>query len=596
MENADYPQAPPFLESIIRAVESHLSEEEQTDFAATAEWDSSDEGEQLLALEDAVGSVWYTTHFLSPEAWSKEDEELLASAFKKNAHLENFEVARFDYEREVNQNNLLLENLVQIGESGTSLARRLPKPLGLDKTVLGNLIALLPRGGQLDLTNGLPPGITKSVIYRLLRWIEALPPFHREIFSGVTIICGKSDCEFTPTRIPGIGFQFHNRQIFVEEGVASSVIRVAPDTVVQMRILGKLPQKSPEFRVHTNGKLGQSGMSPKIDVNFACKLLRISSEKSSLEITRSVKSLDLPFGAIEFSFSESSKALRLEDQLSRAWWFEDHQTLITVMQSDQVYLVQQDRLQRIGHLPFSNYGIDCSINNEMSLIAISSLGPEILFIDVRNEEAHLKDLQPIPHELWTAISDLQYSGQEFEFLNVEPIPLPESIAKVPLSHLRWFDYKPEMALLKIGIETAGDLLHEERGLLQERVKFRERDFEDIQPLIANLLLDKWHGTLDGETQLGVWEGIRRRGWVGPIPDNDKYDAPKVVDESLLRRVNLENRILGVEFDDDFLEIELDLGLVMRLDAEMQVESLQVIPWSPNRFVQRIYNQSLEMDD
>lgn len=594
-----YVQAPPFFDAIVTAISKDRLNVDQKFFEEDDRNPANEldrDGHGLSSLEALCGPEWYNTVFLSRVKFSRSDEEVLERAFESECFLETFEIDRFDYERLINDGDEFVSRLSSLTPSGPEMKRRLPKAFKGSLESLTHVLKMLPDEGQLILSAGVLQSTPKEDLYRVMRWIQAFPPLHREIVDGVTVICAVENCENAPFRIPGIGFQFMNRERFAEEDAdySSPMITISKD--VRIEWVTPAEKNGNKFTVLANGKAAQEGNVPKVDVNFATKRLRIESNNKFLEITRSVKTLALAHGSIEFKSQSSAPATRLDAQISRAWWFDRHSLLIFSTQSNQLYSWKNDQVTRLGEIPFDNYGIDCSVNDLFSKVVVSSRGAD--FIEFKLEGDHrptFKTLGSVPYAIWGSILSTQYKPAIEVARGLVSAELPDTLAATALFGLRWFEFKHEMAMMKAGIATVGDLLSLTPAELKEKVSLRSLDLERLEWEIEQFLRDTLVDDAAGVIQERIWLGLNERGWVTELGEDDTYELPKITDERALRGVQLENEITSVEFEGESVVLTLGIGIKVVLSESLDLDALRVPPWQPNRFKQRRFNsEKLEL--
>ena len=588
-----YVQAPPFFEQIVSAITTGLTSEELFD---PDEADSGfDIDDRLLSLEELVGPEWYARVFLTPSKFLDPDFEILSSAFKRGCFLEPHEIDRFEYEVIINGGKQQVDQLMRGTESGMELQRLFPTEFKGDVVELREILGLLPVNSQLDLTSGIFERLPKRSVNKLLRWIQAFPPLHREIIDDKTVICGLENCPNQPERIPGIGFQFRSIRVFDKKSdhTRTRLIPISPNAPIKES--KNYISHEVLFNVLANGKPVQVGASPKLDVNFACKKLLIESESVQIQIIRQVKTLERPYGSINFTVNEG-EVITLEDQISRAWWFAGHNLLVFITQSEQVYTLLGEELHHVGAIDFSNYGVDCAVNKELSKLVISSLGPDFIEFDLceRRNSTRLS-LGEIPQNLWDEILANQYKAEPQNSTCSDSLNIKPEILVTPLAHVRWFEYKQEMALLKNGIETVGQLLSLSRDQAIEKGKIRVRDLDDLEWQIESLLNSELNQDSTGAIRDQLWSNLESSGWVGELGDDPSYELPQIRDRKVLESARLENQITGASFEGSNLILKLAAGIDIFLDSDLETEAIYVRPWMPSSFLQRRFNRTKDMD-
>lgn len=589
--NEPYVQAPPFFDSIARAVlaslEGNYVEADSDETTCLGEIDQ----DRLSSLESLCSPEWYQGVFLTPSKLSEVDFEILHSVFQRGCFLEPFEVDRFEFEVIMNGGQELVDRLTKSSPSGLELKRRFPKEFKGDVQHLREILGVIPENGLLDLTTGIPEDIPKVVVYKVLRWIQAFPPLHREIVNGSTMICAVENCPNGAVRIPGNGFHSQGIEVVDVEGFENSSDIVSIPTGTPLQEARTARREGLKFRVLANGKVVQEGIEPKLDVNFACKQLVIESENSHLEIVRHVKSLERPYGSIELAL-DGGALNKLDTQLSRAWWFAEHKLLVFVTQADQVFSFTNGHLSHLGAISFSNYGIECAVNGDASRIVISSLGPDFIdFYQGISKSSSRITLGEVPHGMWEEILAKQYKPNVLGFQKASNRNLPAPLLETPLAHVRWFEYKQERALLKSGIETVGQLFAKTKDEAKEMGKLRVRDLDQIEWNIESFLNDKLQSDESGELRERIWLDLESRGWVGELGANSRYELPTIRNRKLLASVRLENQITGTYFDGPNLILKLASGLDVSLNSDYETQLIYVRPWTPNGFLQRRFNLS-----
>lgn len=588
-----YVQAPPFFEQIVSAITNGLTSQELFDADENANGIYIDD--RPLSLEELVGPEWYARVFLTPSKFLDPDYEILSSAFKRSCFLEPHEIDRFEYEALINGGKQQVDQLMRGTESGMELQRLFPAEFKGDVVELREILGLLPVNSQLDLTSGIFERLPKRSVNKLLRWIQAFPPLHREVIDDKTVICGLENCPNQPERIPGIGFQFRSIRVFDQNSDHSRMrfVPIPPNARIE-ESKNYISHEVP-FEVFANDKSVQVGASPKLDVNFACKKLVISSKPVQIEIFRQVKTLDRPYGSTHFTVN-GDEAITLEEQISRAWWFVGLNLLVFITQSDQVYTLLGAELSHLGTIDFSNYGVDCAVNQTLSKLVISSLGPDLIEFDLceRRNSARLS-LGEIPQNLWDEILANQYKAESQNSTRSDSLNIKPSILVTPLSHVRWFEYKQEMALLKNGIETVGQLLSLSRDEAIEKGKIRVRDLENLEWQIESLLNSELESDSTGAIRDKIWTNLESKGWVGELGDDPSYELPKIHDPKVLESARLESNITGAFFEGSDLILKLSCGVDIALDSDLEPHAIYVRPWTPISFLQRRFNRTKALD-
>lgn len=586
-----YIQAPPFFNAIIRAISASLeSEVAETEEEFETENEEVDQ-DRFVSLEERCDPGWYRGVFLTQSKLSESDFEILHKAFKRGCFLEQFEVDRFEYEAVINGGHLLVEKLINGSQLGLELKRRLPKEFKGDVQKLREILDLLPETGVLDLTTGVPKSAPKPVLHKVLRWIQAFPPLHREIVNGQTVICAQGGCPNMPPRLPGVGFMFQGIEAADEKGLEISPSIVSIPTSTPLHEGKAVRHTGIEFRVLANEKVVQDGFEPKLDVNFASKKLVIESEDSRLEIIRHVKTLDRPYGSLEIT-SNQGQTHNLETQLSRAWWFAEHELLVFVTQADRVYSLKNGCLSHLGSITFSNYGIDCTVNRDASRLVISSLGPE--FIDFRlgkAKEFYRFTLGEVPHEMWDDVIAKQYKPDSRGVNEVTNHTALGPMTEKPLAMVRWLENKQEAALLKEGIKTVAQLLALTTDEAKQKGALRDHDVDQIAWDIEYFLKTEYKFDEVGEIRERIWRDLEKRGWVGELGADSSYELPSIRNPKLLAAARLENQITGTYFEGSRLVLQLSSGLDVLLNSDFETQLIYVNPWTPNSFMQRRFNLS-----
>lgn len=586
--NEPYVQAPPFFRAIVQATSRALAEEiDDSDFehSMVHEYDE----DRIVPFEDLCDPEWYENVFLTQTKFTDSDAAVILAALTHDCVLAPYEVDRFEYEIIVNGGQALVDRLSRSTPSQLELKRVASGGVKFDQQQMRSLVKLLPQNGQLDLTTGVPKGIPKQALHRVLRWIQAFPPLHREIVNGRTVICAIETCPNLPERIPGHGFVFRNRPTGAKNAFDYST-RVAM-FLSRTRIEEDRPkeQDSDPFSVLVNGTVVQHGQEAKLDVNFSSKSITIDSGNANLEIVRQVKTLDRPYGAIEIRTKDGAPKI-LETQVSRAWWFSAQQMLVFVTQSDQIYSWLRGNLEHLGEIPFSNYGIACAVNLDLSELVISSSGQEFLRIHLGGQAITQRvKLGEIPRAFWDEILAIQCQTERNNSTGLEPASAPSPASVTPLSHVRWFEYKQEMTLFKAGITTVGQLLARSPESVKELGKLRIHDLDDIESKIEALLNREFRADTTGELREQIWLDLESRGWVKALDPLAEYELPRFCDPSLLEKAKVENQIVGASFLEDKLMLTLRSGLKVVLNSELEADVIYVQPWLPNSFLQRRFN-------
>jgi hypothetical protein len=364
------------------------------------------------------------------------------------------------------------------------------------------------------------------------------------------------------------------------------------DTPVRLRDVIQHSYPKPRFRVYKNGELAQEGFDEEIKVKFSNKKISIVTETSTLQISREVKTAECPQGKITLSVEGYNAEVVLKDQLSRAWWFGQSDSLVFVTTQSQVYLLRSGELVNLGSLALDTYGLSCALEPNLKRVVFGSRFSEFQLFGIDEDSSDLFGLPQVPQNLWDAIMSLQFSTLQKPDLTVDP-PMPDALADVPLSHLRWFEYRIERALLKLEIVTVGDLLSKDKQLVTELVKFRDGDLEGLEGKITAHLQDSWYAQPPGELMIGVWSGLCARGWVEELPPVEGYSTPQIIDTSYLQDLEVPVRIMRVAYEGGCFSIETQLGVCILLDSALKAVSVEVGSWQPNMFKLRL-NRRLEL--
>jgi hypothetical protein len=575
-----FQQAPPFyewLEDLQQHKTPKLANLSQENYLEEA-------GEVAASLYSLTGPEWYRGKFLAPGKFSDEDKTFLLTAFKNDIFLEPGEIHRLDFELWVNDGESLIHALSQVKPTGIELQRRLPKR-GISKKSLGQIVdalALLPNSARVHLSKISPPEMTKASLYKLLNWLVAYYPAHREIIDGKSIICTRTDCEFTPEPEPRVQAK-KDKAVVSGNGRNFETVTISEDVPLASSNLNNELFES--FKVLKSDIFFEAANHSKLNVNFSRKELVINSQRGSIFIVREVKTPLDPLGKVSFGFLNPASKLSITGQISAAWWFEEVAALVFITQESGVYLLHQESIRKLAQVEGHSWNSSCVLGADKSTFLISLNQDKLLTFGLNDEsQSRSFKLGTIPHSIFLKICEMQIDHFKKPDFQLQDFELPKIISSLALNELSNVTRNTANKLCQADILTLGDLLRHEKSEILEKFAIQGRSL-DLENFLATGLAHEMSISQAENTGIQIWEYLAARGWVKEIDFSENYALPSVRILKCFEKESPIVTICGLAGEGERYFLRLTCGITLVLNTQFQIEFIQVATWKPNMFLE-----------